>query len=724
MKQMASFPEIGIVSDHFKFYGLSFLLSILSMHSFAVQAEAKVTDVKQSGTTIVEEGNTGARDLFSRDSYRIDTALCPFKGELDYKPGEIECGLLQVPENRENPDSRFIELSFIKLNSTWDEDKESEKDEDERSKLPPGKRDDPIIYLTGGPGAKAIGYVKRFKDHGIRTHRDLYILEQRGIGHSGDFCLQYNRRQPELNNAINQTEYAAASITSQNNCSLNATAAGVDLNGYNTIENARDVKTLRRALGFKQWNLWGISYGTIVGQAYINEDPEGIRAIILDAISPLNARQNIETWLIPTWYDRDLKKLDALGQADEDCAKHYPALGEKIRAAIQSVKDKPIKVAVKDTETYPSGDAHLFADFAGYLPFALFYEQSNYPALPAIITAWTEAMDKRDETLIKALMQASDLVDFSPSKGMYDSVLCVDGEIESFANSLEKELQDHPVLAGAMNTSASIKARRERCAKMGMQVRDESQYRLPQTDIPSLLIEGEMDPITPPPLAKIVAPGFSKGTYVEFPYAGHGPSRSVKCAGEMMNKFYDNPADKPDLSCVEEMQKPDFLAPIFRTNIGPRLLLRLVEDKKTLIGPVTWGGLSSFIVLVAFIMLSLSAVFRKIDHTEATDVGYARWSAWLASTSGFLASAIFAAAFAASVESSQILVLFGLVSWAKYAALLAVLTGLFGLLSIGLTVKARIQKVLPIGTLLGLLLTGIAASSLSLFFVYWDLSPF
>jgi hypothetical protein len=133
-----------------------------------------------------------AADIYARDTYRIDTLVCPFKERVDYEPGEIECGLLQVPENREDPNSRFIELHFIKLNSTWDDEEEAEKDDDEEdSGLEPGKREDPVVYLTGGPGAAAEYYVGRFKDHGIRKHRDLYILEQRGIVNSGDFCETY-----------------------------------------------------------------------------------------------------------------------------------------------------------------------------------------------------------------------------------------------------------------------------------------------------------------------------------------------------------------------------------------------------------------------------------------------------------------------------------------------------------------------------------------------------
>ena len=126
--------------------------------------------------TIPEEAVSASEpptDLFARDSYRIDSVVCPFKGEIEYEPGDIECGLLEVPENREDPDSRFIELHFVKLNSRWGRDDEEKDDADEDSGLPPGKRDDPVIYLTGGPGARVTYYVGRFKDHTLLDHRDL-----------------------------------------------------------------------------------------------------------------------------------------------------------------------------------------------------------------------------------------------------------------------------------------------------------------------------------------------------------------------------------------------------------------------------------------------------------------------------------------------------------------------------------------------------------------------
>jgi len=164
-------------------------------------------------------------DLFARDSYRIDTIVCPFKGDIDYEPGDIECALLEVPENRENPDSRFIELHFVKLNSRWGKE-EDEDEEDESDKyaegLADGRREDPVIYLTGGPGAPVSYYVNRFKDHKLLDHRDLYILEQRGIGSSDDFCPFYGARNPS--NLVTFAENLQAANNAMANCAKSAHA--------------------------------------------------------------------------------------------------------------------------------------------------------------------------------------------------------------------------------------------------------------------------------------------------------------------------------------------------------------------------------------------------------------------------------------------------------------------------------------------------------------------
>ncbi len=664
-------------------------------------------------------------DYFARDSFRIESMVCPFRGDIDYDPGTIECGLLQVPENREKPESRTIELMFVKLNSTWDDEAEEERDNDEENMLAPGKRDDVVIYLTGGPGAHASNYVERFKDHRIRNHRDMYILEQRGIANSGDFCLKYSARKPEIYDNDNFDDQQQAGITAAIDCAANAAAAGVDLGAYNTIENARDVRALRMALGLEQWNVWGISYGSILGQAYIREDPEGIRAIVLDSIVPLNAGTEFQHWRVVNSYVRDLRKLDELCRADEACAREYPDLEERLRQATQKIIDEPIVVDVKDTEIYPSGKAAVFSDIAAFLPFAMLYEQTNYPGLPGMIYAWTDILERRDETFFRAIAQAGDDEGFGGiSQGMYNAILCLDGFRHSQVDSNAADRDEFPVFSRAIGTREFDEKAAQLCVDMGMAPRDREQYEAVQTEIPALIVAGDMDPITPPPLAKAILPGFSNATYVEFPYTGHGPLRSVECGGDLLNLFYDNPTAEPDLSCVDEVEAPEFYVPLYSTSVVPRFLLLAVEDEKKLAAPAAWGGLSLLVSLIAFIWLSVAPLGRRIDGRDAVDVGAARWSAWLAAMLATVSAVIIGTAFGVTADASEILPAFGLVSWAWWGALAGLFAGLFGLAALMLTVGARMNDKLPIGTLAGLLMTGLAAAALSSFLLYWDLGPF
>src|SRR6056297_4139144 len=108
--------------------------------------------------------------------------VCPFRGEIDYEPGEIECGFITVPENRSDPDSRLIRVHFVRIAATGDKDAEEDPRKAEGEGPDKEIRDDPVIYLTGGPGVGVGPYVARLREHELVKHRDLYILEQRGIG--------------------------------------------------------------------------------------------------------------------------------------------------------------------------------------------------------------------------------------------------------------------------------------------------------------------------------------------------------------------------------------------------------------------------------------------------------------------------------------------------------------------------------------------------------------
>src|SRR5690606_39226772 len=72
-------------------------------------------------------------------------------------------------------------------------------------------------------------------------------------------------------------------------CRERLLAEGVNLAVYDSAASAADVDDLRRALGYEQFNLYGISYGTRLAKTIMRDCPEGVRSVILDSSYPFAA---------------------------------------------------------------------------------------------------------------------------------------------------------------------------------------------------------------------------------------------------------------------------------------------------------------------------------------------------------------------------------------------------------------------------------------------------
>jgi pimeloyl-ACP methyl ester carboxylesterase len=76
--------------------------------------------------------------------------------------------------------------------------------------------------------------------------------------------------------------------------------------------------------------------------------------------------------------------------------------------------------------------------------------------------------------------------------------------------------------------------------------------------IPTLILQGEYDPVTPPANGMLVAKTLSKSYFFLFPGVGHGVSSSSGCPDDITNAFLENPTEKPDASCISTMPEPVF----------------------------------------------------------------------------------------------------------------------------------------------------------------------
>jgi pimeloyl-ACP methyl ester carboxylesterase len=76
--------------------------------------------------------------------------------------------------------------------------------------------------------------------------------------------------------------------------------------------------------------------------------------------------------------------------------------------------------------------------------------------------------------------------------------------------------------------------------------------------IPTLILEGEYDPITPPSNGELAAQSLSHSYPLLFPATGHGVGFGALCPRRIILAFLTNPAQEPASRCVASMGGPAF----------------------------------------------------------------------------------------------------------------------------------------------------------------------
>ena len=71
--------------------------------------------------------------------------------------------------------------------------------------------------------------------------------------------------------------------------------------------------------------------------------------------------------------------------------------------------------------------------------------------------------------------------------------------------------------------------------------------------IPTLVLEGEFDPVTPPEYGRLVADNLTNSYFLEFPGIGHDLIGASECARTIAGAFLADPSQAPDATCIDEM---------------------------------------------------------------------------------------------------------------------------------------------------------------------------
>jgi pimeloyl-ACP methyl ester carboxylesterase len=188
----------------------------------------------------------------------------------------------------------------------------------------------PVVFLNGGPGEVSLHFFEQLVTHphirDVVVDRDWIFFDHRGAG----------RSTPSLH-CDPQSEW----LTQVRTCRDELVRQGIDLSQYNSVRIAGDMEHLRAALGVKQWNLWGISYGARLAVISARAYPASVRSIILDAAGVPEGQELIDD---ARGTEVALNKIFARCAADSACASVYPQLRSRFIAALPRLRREPLVV--------------------------------------------------------------------------------------------------------------------------------------------------------------------------------------------------------------------------------------------------------------------------------------------------------------------------------------------------------------------------------------------
>jgi pimeloyl-ACP methyl ester carboxylesterase len=501
---------------------------------------------------------------------------------------DIQCGFVDVPEDYANPAGPAIELAVAVIKS--------------KQATPEA---DPLIMEQGGPGGSTIDtFLKQFTyDDRLRANRDIILLEQRGTLNSIPhlMCTELDQLTLDtLEKDLSQEELAQLNLEAIDKCHARLEQGGIDLSAFDSLENATDIESLRIAMGYDQVNLYGVSYGTLLALHYMHLFPDHLRSVILDGVLPPQTN-----FLLQTTYtiDQSLKKLFASCLADADCNREYPELEQTFFDLVKKLNDTPAIVPLKDPDTGKIYQSLIDGDSFLNGVAQMLYATSIIPALPRVIY---EARDGRFDFFARIMELI--VFDHTLAYGMYYSVLCA--EDADFSPSEQN-------LSGVDPTVQEVLQRGPEdflntCKIWNVTPLGPAVDAPVSSNIPTLLLSGAFDPVTPPDYAQTVANTLGTKYLVTFPAGGHGQAFEGECQDQIILNFLENPAKPPDTSCVQSMGGPDFYSS--KNLIDSPVIIGLLNLDRNAVIQFFVLLLSTLFLASAILIIPISGLVRWLSR--------------------------------------------------------------------------------------------------------------
>jgi pimeloyl-ACP methyl ester carboxylesterase len=431
------------------------------------------------------------------------------------------CTKFPVPENRADPGSRTIDLKLAIVKSD--------------SQVP---EKDMVVYLAGGPGQSATETYPQLAGAfaPLRKHHDIVVLDQRGTGGSHPLSC------PEVEKATKGQEdqpfdpARAKDLVSQCLREVEKTA---DPRYYTTTVAVADLEAVRQALGAPKFDLIGISYGTRMAQQYAAAHPAAVRSIVLDSVAP-------NSLVLGETFASDLAR--ALKLQSDACAKTpacRKAFGDWRKTLLDlhaKLAANPVKdVAFRDPRTSQPATRTVNGDTLAELVHLFAYNAEASALLPLTVA---QAVKGNFVPLLGQSQLGRADLSGNMDAGMQLSVMCTED-----APFLKPRPEDADTLLGIR----PIERIQALCSVWPHGTMPKDFHHPFQSSIPTLILSGERDPVTPPRFAREVLKGLSNGRVLSLKGMGHG-ELTIGCMPKVVGQFIEDPDPKKlDATCLDRI---------------------------------------------------------------------------------------------------------------------------------------------------------------------------
>lgn len=440
-----------------------------------------------------------SQDLEERISLK-DTSYISSSG----KQVDAQKGSLLVPENRENPNSENIPVYFIRLKST---------NENPQA---------PLIYLEGGPGSSCTWqaaypeYLERWVP--FLELGDVILLDQRGTGAGVERVLYIYPEDPHENVLADISEFESHVEKVSAQALEGFQRRGVDLNGYTSIENARDVDDLRQILGYQKISLLGFSYGTHLGQTYIKYFSENVQNAVLAGVEGLN-----HTFKLPSTMDTQIRKIALLANQDEHVNQEVPDFITLYKEVVQKLDENPVTLEVLSPLTQAPMQMKVGSFGLNLLLRIDIGDASDIPVFPRLLynikqgdySALQWFVQKRIGAFYGINGMATTMDEASGASTHRLERIEAEERVSLFKNTVNPKFNTEWPVPDLGDT-----------------------FREPLiSNVRTLLMSGTLDFNTPPHQAEEVRWGFANSSHIIIPYAGHEQILTHPKAGETIIRF-------------------------------------------------------------------------------------------------------------------------------------------------------------------------------------------